>query len=63
MTLRDASALIALINRGDANHDRCVNSLGRLPAPLVTTWSCFTEAMHFIVLERNIPKNGALAKR
>ena len=48
MTLCDASALIALINRDDDNHDRCVNALSALSAPLVTTWSCFTEAMYLL---------------
>jgi uncharacterized protein len=48
VTLCDASALIALINQGDANHNRCVESLSSLPAPLITTWSCFTEAMYLL---------------
>lgn len=48
MTICDASALIALINKSDRNHDRCVNALPGLSAPLVTTWSCFTETMHLL---------------
>lgn len=48
MTLCDASALIALINQGDTNHQRCVNILPRLLPPLVTTWACFTEAMYLL---------------
>ncbi len=48
MILCDASALIALINQDDDNHDRCVSVLLVLPAPLVTTWSCFTEAMYLL---------------
>ncbi len=48
MTLCDASPLIALINRDDINHNRCVNALSNLPAPLVTTWSCYTEAMYLL---------------
>ncbi|MEA5420801.1 PIN domain-containing protein [Spirulina sp. CCNP1310] len=48
MTLCDASVLIALINADDENHNRCVNALSVLPAPLITTWSCFTEAMHLL---------------
>lgn len=48
MTLCDASALIALINQGDVNHNRCVDALSKLPAPLITTWSCFTEAMYLL---------------
>ncbi|MCC5598256.1 type II toxin-antitoxin system VapC family toxin [Nostoc favosum] len=48
MTLCDASALIALINQSDANHQRCVDILPQLLAPLLTTWSCFTEAMYLL---------------
>lgn len=48
MTLCDASALIALINENDDNHNRCAAALSTLQAPLVTTWSCFTEAMHLL---------------
>jgi uncharacterized protein len=46
--LCDASALIALINQSDANHQRCVDTLPQLLAPLLTTWSCFTEAMYLL---------------
>lgn len=49
MILRDASPLIALINQSDINHTRCVSALSSLPASLVTTWSCFTEAMYLLV--------------
>lgn len=48
MIFCDASPLIALINQSDINHTRCVNALSGLPAPLVTTWSCFTEAMYLL---------------
>lgn len=48
MTLCDASALIALINSNDVNHQRCVDCLPTLDSPLITTWSCFTEAMHLL---------------
>jgi uncharacterized protein len=48
MMLCDASALIALINQGDTNHGRCVATLTGVSAPLITTWSCFTEAMHLL---------------
>ncbi|MHC5936858.1 type II toxin-antitoxin system VapC family toxin [Nostoc sp.] len=48
MTLCDASALIALINQSDANHQRCIDILPQLLAPLLTTWSCFTEAMYLL---------------
>lgn len=48
MTLCDASPLIALINQSDINHTRCVNALSGLAAPLITTWSCFTEEMYLL---------------
>ncbi|QFS47470.1 PIN domain-containing protein [Nostoc sphaeroides CCNUC1] len=40
--------MIALINQSDANHQRCVDILPQLLAPLLTTWSCFTEAMYLL---------------
>ncbi len=48
MTLCDASPLIALINQGDDNHQRCVDILPLLLAPLSTTCACFTEAMYLL---------------
>ena len=48
MTLCDASPLIALINRGDDNHQRCVDILPSLSAPLITTCFCLTEAMYLL---------------
>jgi predicted nucleic acid-binding protein len=48
MILCDASPLIALINQGDDNHQRCVDTLPSLLAPLSTTCACFTEAMYLL---------------
>jgi predicted nucleic acid-binding protein len=48
MTLSDASVLVALINAGDRNHSRCVAASPGLSSPLITTWPCFTEAMHLL---------------
>lgn len=49
MTLTDTGPLVALINRNDPNHAACLAVTKRLPAgPLVTTWSCFTEAMYLL---------------
>jgi len=48
MILCDASALVALISQNDKNHDRCAAILPTLEAPLVTTWSCFTEAIYLL---------------
>jgi predicted nucleic acid-binding protein len=47
--LCDTGPLVALIDRNDANHSRCAAALNQLPAvPLLTTWPCFTEAMHLL---------------
>ena len=46
MILCDTSPLIALINSKDPGHARCAAALPSLSAPLITTWSCFTEAMY-----------------
>lgn len=48
MTLTDAGPLIALIDRGEADHERCVAALEELTAPMVTTWPAFTEAMYLL---------------
>jgi predicted nucleic acid-binding protein len=46
--LVDASALIALLDRDDAAHGRCVETLKRIRAPLVTVWPALTAAMHLL---------------
>ncbi len=48
MTLTDAGPLIAVIDRGEAAHQRCVEALRSLRSPLVTTWPAFTEAMYLL---------------
>jgi uncharacterized protein len=49
LTLCDTGPLVALIDADDSGHRACVAALARLPAePLVTTWPCFTEAMHML---------------
>ena len=45
MTLVDAGPLVALIDRGESDHARCVNALGELSGPLLTSWPAFTEAV------------------
>jgi predicted nucleic acid-binding protein len=46
--LVDASGLIALLDRDDAAHERCVEALKRIRDPLVTVWPALTEAMHLL---------------
>jgi uncharacterized protein len=48
MTLVDAGPLIAILDRDDADHARCVAALARLNGPLVTTWPALTEAMYLL---------------
>jgi predicted nucleic acid-binding protein len=48
VTLVDAGPLIALIDRGEPDHQRCVEALSNLTAPMVTTWPALTEAMYLV---------------
>ncbi len=48
MTLTDAGPLIALIDAGEPDHDRCRNALDQLELPLITTWPAFTEAIYLL---------------
>ena len=59
--LTDAGPLIALASRRDADHARCVSAARNLPAgPLVSTWPCFTEAMHVLLRVGGYPAQAAL---
>jgi len=47
--LTDTGPLIALLDKRDNYHKNCVRVLGTLPPePMLTTWPCFTEAMHIL---------------
>ena len=49
MILTDTGPLIALLDKRDNQHRRCLDVIGTLPAePMLTTWPCFTEAMHIL---------------
>jgi hypothetical protein len=49
MILTDTGPLIALLDKRDNQHRRCLDVISTLPAePMLTTWSCFTEAMHIL---------------
>ncbi len=58
MTLTDAGPLIALIDRGEAAHERCVAALATLHAPMVTTWPAFTEAMYLLRCRSRLAGTG-----
>jgi predicted nucleic acid-binding protein len=47
MTLTDASALYALVDKRQDAHTRCRAALKTLSNPLLTPCPCFTEAMYF----------------
>ena len=49
MTLCDAGPLVAMVDRRDVHHERCVHALeAMLDGAMVTTWPCLTEAMYLI---------------
>ena len=49
MILCDTGPLVALIDRGDPHHERCVAALESLPPePLSTTWPCWVEALYLV---------------
>ncbi len=60
MTLTDAGALIALIDAGEPDHDRCRETLEKLELPLLTTWPAFTEAIYLLGQVAGWPGQDAL---
>lgn len=46
MILCDAGVLLCLVDRTQPQHNAYKNTILRLASPLVTTWSCLTEAMY-----------------
>lgn len=48
MILTDTGPLVALVDKRDADHDRCMAAISTMPdEPLITSWPCLTEAMYF----------------
>ena len=60
MTLTDAGALVALIDKSQPQNGQCRATFAILSLPLVTTWPAFTEAMYLLYqlggwpLQRNL---------
>lgn len=49
MNLTDTGPLVAIADKNDPDHFRCVSATKTLPkSPLLTTWPCFTEAMYLL---------------
>jgi predicted nucleic acid-binding protein len=60
MILCDAGPLVAILDRADAGHAKCVAALESLSAPLLTTWPAFTEAMYLLGEAGGWPAQKAL---
>jgi predicted nucleic acid-binding protein len=47
--LTDTGPIVAIIDKGDDKHAECLAVMRSLPStPILTTWSCFTEAMYLL---------------
>lgn len=56
--LVDAGPLVALVNRGDTRHRRCVDALKAIRDPMLTVWPAVTEAR--ILVRDSWPAQAAL---
>jgi len=48
------------VDADDIHHARCLAKLPALTGPLITTWPCLTEAMHFLGKARGWEAQAAL---
>jgi hypothetical protein len=59
--LVDTGPLVAILDRNDSNHAKCVQAAADLPADrLVTSWPCFTEAMYLVGRRTGVAGQEAL---
>lgn len=62
MILVDAGPLIAIIDRGEPDHQTCMEALSSLTGPMLTTWPALTEAIHLLGRAGGWPAQEALWK-
>ncbi len=48
VVLVDAGPLVALVDAGDAWHERCLDALRTIHEDLVTVWPCLVEAVYLL---------------
>jgi uncharacterized protein len=60
VTLADAGPLIALIDSGEPDHERCKAALEQVQLPMRTTWPVFTEAIYLLGRAAGWPAQEAL---
>ena len=58
--LTDASALMALLDPDEQQHQRCVETAATLQGLLLTTWPAFTEAMYLLGRSKGWPAQERL---
>jgi predicted nucleic acid-binding protein len=62
LTLTDAGPLVALVDAGEPDHERCREALDTLQLPLTTSWPAFTEAIYLLGRAAGWPAQEALWK-
>lgn len=49
MIIADTGFFLALLNAEDDYHQSCIDSLGKIREPLITTWPVLTETTHLLL--------------
>lgn len=60
MILCDAGPLLSLVDRTQPQHNAYVRVVSQVEEPLVTTWACMAEAMHFALKRGQWPMQKQL---